>query len=45
MIEIMTVVVVGARALGFDRQIAKAMPRISGEFGEFCRQNKAWGYW
>ena len=39
----MIIVGLGTLALGFDRQTARAMSQISGEFGEFCRQNKVWG--
>jgi hypothetical protein len=43
MIEVMTMVVLGALALGFDRQIASTMNQISCEFGEFCRRLRVWG--
>ena len=42
MIEIMTMVMLGALVLGFDRQIANAMSRISREFGELCRGLRVW---
>jgi hypothetical protein len=43
MIEIMTMIALGALVLGFDCQIANTMSRISREFGELCRRLRVWG--